>query len=314
MTELRLQSKCKNVIDRTTIDVSGFAIPLTLDEKRLERDISNFLKRFAEKKQENLVEKNDILTLSCTSMVSKFQKKHITLRIGLGLFSKSLENQCLGLECPGEYELIVDDQPVHVSLETNFREYLPELTDDFAASCGMEEINTVEDIYDRCRALQYDRQLEDAAEEALTYATRQVIDQAEFELDEEECRLAVDRALDNLRVNSRLQGMDYDSLDEETYCEVFGMPRKMMEDSFQLIGKSSLKSALIGQYYLEQKGALLTEEDYEQYLEKLVLSTEEEKEEVRKKHSVFEFILDEYCDYYLTSMEKWVLKKLRECA
>lgn len=311
MAELKLKSKCMNVVDYKTIDISEFAIPLSLDEARLERDINNFRKRFATNKQEEIVEKGDILTLSCTSDVPKFQKEHLKLRVGLGLFAKALELQLIGLSCPGEYDLTVNDTAVKVKLESNLREYLPELTEELAANSGMDDIHTVEDVYNWCKGLQFDKQLEDAADNAMSYLAGYVMNHSEFELDEEEKALAFEQTMKNIQHPMALEGRAYDSVSEEEFEAAFGVSRAVLEDSLRMTAEYTLKSAVIGQFYKEKKGQLSTEEDYEKYLQKFAASAEEITEQLRAEHPMTLFLLDEYCNDYLETTEKYVFKTLR---
>lgn len=312
MTGLKLDSICKNAVDYHSIDIQQFAVSIQIDEAKLQQDIYNFRKRYATKIEAETVEKRDLLTLSCTSENKKFQKEHLSIRVGLGLFSKELELQLLGKKCPGEYDLTVKEVPVHVSLEKNVRECLPELTDELAASCGIEGIKTAEDVYHWCKGSQVDELLEDPADEAMGFIARSVMEGTEFELTEEEKEIAFAPLKKNLDHPLALDGKAYNEVTEEEFMEAYGVDRETLEENLRQTSVMSLKTALVAQSYLEEEGKLLTEEDYEKYLMRFVYHTESVTEEIRKEHPIKEFLLDEYCSYFLERVEEYAYQKLRE--
>ena len=109
---LYLKSKLLKAADPWKVDVSQFCIPLTVNEALYEKDLLNFRRRFATTEDVGEVAAQDMVTLTCDSENKRFCKEHITIRIGMGLFSKELE---AALEANGV--TVLEDEPMDESTD-----------------------------------------------------------------------------------------------------------------------------------------------------------------------------------------------------
>jgi len=239
MEKAVLKSKALKVYDFRNVDVSEYAVKLPLDEKRYERDLTNLLRRFSTHVNGDSVQKDDMVQISCSSELEKFNKEHLKLRAGLGLFSKELEGQLIGMELNQANTVTVNGSKATVTVESIEREILPELTDELAEKSGLEDVHTAEDLKAFCRWKQYDgyEAFEENADEAFSYTAGQVMENSLFELDEGE------------------KEESYQSL--QAYANVEGDP-EVIEKQRRTTAETLLKAAVLGEELKD-----LTEEDFD---------------------------------------------------
>ena len=163
---LYLKSKLLKAADPWKVDVSQFCIPLTVNEALYEKDLLNFRRRFATTVDVGEVAVQDMVTLTCDSENNRFCKEHITIRIGMGLFSKELETALIGWRVGQMGTVTAKGQPVCVTIEGIRRENLPEVDDALAQRCGIPGIYTAQDIHKYCKGKQFASELEGPADEA----------------------------------------------------------------------------------------------------------------------------------------------------
>lgn len=287
MSNLILKSKLIKACDYREVDLSCFAVPLTPDIARYERDLHNFLRRFAKKEETCDIAVDDMVTLSCSSDNKKFQREHITLRVGLGLFSRELEQKLIGMRTGETKEIAVGADTVMVTAEKILREVMPELTDQFAAAIGIDGIRTAEDIHTYCRFKQYDDALEEAADDACAHLASRVINASAFELDREELEIT-----------------------KQFIARIMNFGAGQSEDfpvSVEQMGESALKSAVCGQSI-----KTLTDEDYEAYLSKKSVALNCSIEAAREKYGMTEYMIDEYNSVFTDTLETYVYRRLKE--
>lgn len=309
---LRLKSTLLREGDPRQVDVSQFQIPLTLDQKLYERDLTNFLRRFAVQEEVSEIKPQDMVTLSSTSDNPRFCKNHITIRVGLGLFSRELETQLLGWKAGQNGTVTVKGQCVTVAVESIRREILPEVDDALAARCGVPGIHTAKDIYIYCKGKQFDELLEEPLDEAFAYLSRIVLDKSEFTLDPEELEYSQDRMVRELNQNSLFRETGIDGTPEETFREIFCCTKAELLDSMRLSGTLVLKAALLGQAMLERAGKLSTTADYEAYLRRYLEAGNKTEEQARSEHPITGYLLDTYGDHCMNTLEELTLHRLKE--
>lgn len=287
MSNLILKSKLIKICDYREVDLSRFAVPLTPDIARYERDLNNFLRRYAKKEEACDVAADDMVMLSCSSDNKKFQREHIALRVGLGLFSREFEQKLIGMRMGETKEITVSADAVTVTAEKILREVLPELTDELAAAIGIDGIKTAEDIRTYCRFKQYDDALEETADDACAHLANRVINASEFDLDQDELETT----------KQFIAGiMNFGAAQNEEFPV-----------SVDKMSESALKSAVCGQSI-----KTLTDEDYEEYLRKKSVALNCSIEAAREKYGMTQYIIDEYNSVFMDTLEAYVYRRLKE--
>lgn len=305
---LTFKSKLLREGDPWQVDLSQFYVSLEVDQKLYQRDLQNFLRRFAVTEDAGDVGPQDMVTLTRTSENQRFNKPHMTIRVGLGLFSRELEQQILGWKKGQSGTVTVKSQPVGVTVESIRRERLPEVDDALAARCGIPGIHTAEDIHTYCKGKQLEEALEEPADEAFAHLVREVFAASEFALDPEETAISRERMAEEMKDNSIF------SLPEDTFLEQFGCSKEDMLEQMRDSGEAVLKSALLGQAMLERAGKLVTSDDYEAYLARFLGAGDRALEQVRQEKPVLYYLLDTYGDYFMNEMEELALRRLEAAA
>lgn len=312
MPYLLLKSKLLQTCDYRSIDISRFAIPLCEDAAKTQRNLLHFRQQFAKKEEASEIAAHDIVTLSCVSENRKFQKTHLTIRIGLGLYSEELEEKLVGMCIGEERAMHVGEDAVTVTVEKIVRECLPEINDKLAQQCGITGVHTAEDIVTYCRYQQYDRMLEDPADDAFAYLAGKVMEDSVFTLDAEELDCARSMTMRSFESNSAFGGRKPDEIPEEEFTALFGTDKQTLLESMQAVGKSNLQVAVLGQVMKEKEGGLLTGQDYEAYLNKRAVASGHSVEEMKRKHPLTEYLLETYSAFYMDTIEAYVFQKLKE--
>lgn len=307
MTELKLRSSGVNICDYHTFDISRFAVDLQADPVQYERDLLNFRKRFAARTEADTVQREDMVTLSCQSRNPRFQKEHMMLRAGLGLFSGELEEKITGMHVGEERMLTVGEDAVTVSVEQIIREQLPELSDELAEQSGMPEIRTADDVRAWCRGKQFEEELEEPADEGFSWLAGQVIQNSHFRLDNEELALSRDMVLSSFLKSFHLHDKPFEETTDEELTEAFGMSKQELLRQMEQTGDYTLKAAVLG-----QSMRTLDADDYEAYLEKRAIAEEMTKDEAEGKYLLQIYLIQTYSDFYLDTIEQYVIQKLKE--
>ena len=310
---IKLKSKLLREGDPFKVDISQFMIPLTIDKRLYERDLLNFLRKYATVEEAEEVAPQDMVTLSCSAESPRFCKEHITIRIGLGLFSKELENQLIGRSVGQSGEVTVNEQPVNVTIEAIKREKLPEVDDALAQRCGIEYIKTAKDVHTYCKGKQFDDILEEPVDDAFPYLMRMIIADSDFELDPEELDFSREMNANQFLQSALFKERSFDDFTDEEFLEAFGTSKEKLLDGMKEGGEYTLKCALLGQAMLERMGKQPTEEDYKAYLHRYTDISDLTEEQAARAHTVTEYFLEQVAGYFMDEIEALTLRRLKEC-
>lgn len=311
---LYLKSRLLSAADPWQVDISQFRIPLTVNEALYEKDLLNFRRRYAVVEEADEIALQDMVTLTCQSDNKRFCKEHITIRIGMGLFSKELETQLIGRKKGQVGTVTVKGQQVCVAVEAIRRENLPMVDDALAQRCGIPGIRTAQDIHTYCKGKQFEQELEDALDEANAHVSRWVLEASRYDLDARELAFAQDKMVQALYSNSMFADGGFESMPDEDFRERFGCEKEELVENMRASGIMVLQSALLGQAMLEAAGKLRTMADYDAYIGRHTGVGGKAEALVRQENPVVGYIMDEYADHFMNEMEELTLRRLREAA
>ena len=311
---LYLKSKLLKAADPWKVDISQFCIPLTVNEALYEKDLLNFRRRFATTEEVGEVAALDMVTLTCDSENKRFCKEHITIRIGMGLFSKELETALIGWRVGQMGTVTAKGQSVCVTVESIRREILPEVDDALAERCGIAGIQTAQDIHKYCKGKQFASELEGPADEANAYLSRTVLETSEFDLDAQELAFSQEKMVKELFNNPMFKDGGFENMPVETFRELFGCEKEELIASMRVSGDLVLKSALLGQEMLEQAGKLYTMADYDAYICRHVGVEGKDEAQVRQEKPLVSYVMDMYADHFMNEMEELSLRRLQEAS
>ena len=299
MSVITLKSKANTVYDYHLIDLSEFAVSLKADERRYEADMKNFLRGYSGKIEADEICRDDLVQLSLESVNPRFNKSHMTLRVGIGLYSRELEDKLVGLKLNEQKTLEVSDDDVTVTIEKISREVLPEVTDELALKTGIEGIATADDLREFIRFKQYDSVLEEKADDAFVYLGGEVARRSDIVLDDEELEIA------NADLWAQTEEALGDATDEEI-VERTGNTRDDIRNQGKLIAENTLQCAAIGQELFE-----LEDTDYSEFIKRKAAGEEISEEEAASRMTMTQYMIDVYAGNYLDLIEAYALKELK---
>lgn len=308
-----LKSKLLRAGDPWRVDISEFKIPLTVDQRLYERDLLNFRRKYSTMEDAPEIAAQDMATLTCTAETPRFCKEHLTVRVGLGLFSKELENQIIGWK-PGQSGTVsAKGQPVSVTVEAVRRERLPEVDDALAARCDDPYIRTAKDIYTYCRGKQFDDILEEPLDEACPELSRQTIAASEFQLDPEELAFSGDMLVRQF-LKGAMEGRELDSVSDEDFRERFLQSKEELLAGLRSSADYMLQAALLGMARREERGRPVTQDDYTAWLRRYTDGMEISEQEAEREHPALEYLLEQVGSDYIDELEAITLFRLKEDA
>ncbi|MGM9534250.1 MAG: hypothetical protein ACI3VR_03320 [Intestinibacter sp.] len=294
MNVINFKSKIIKEKDYKTVDIQQFVVPITVNKEALDYSLLKFRTKYSESILAETIEERDLVTLTCKSKNLRFSKSHIGVRVGLGLMTKEFESQLIGLMKGETKKLTVGQDSVDVTVEEIKREILPELDEKLVERCDIPGINSVDDVVDMCITEQFGEILEENVDEAFNYIGTDVINNSEFELDEEEIEVSVNYVL------SIMKDMVFEN--EEMKKNTLSL----MKES----GKNMLATALVGKKYMEIQGSVLTDEDYEKYVKIRSDINNKTIEEIKSEEPKIAYAIQKYTDFYFDMLEKYVLNQL----
>ena len=295
---IRLRTCAENVCDYRSIDITEYIKGFTADEAQLQKDITRMLRAYGRREETDVVSEGDTVTLNCASKNPRFSKNEIPVVIGRGLFSRELEKELVGKKTGHSYVISVEDTPVEVTVMRCIHTVLPELSDESIASLGMEGISSVRELKKRC----LERQIEgfiledETPDMASAYVWQQVAKDSIVKRDPEEEKHVKERA------HKRVIELREDMKDENEE-DRFEPDDQMLENIFL----SELDLAAVGTVYAERENRLLTEDDYEDYIEKLHEAYPEKTvEQLRAENDKEIFAISSYADILANMIDGYV--------
>ncbi len=286
---MEFKSKIKKYVSFKNVDLSEYAKHLDVSKDIINNQVTKFLTQYASIKEVDYIQKRDLVELACVSQLPRYNKEHMRLRVGLNLMGKDFEQQLIGLNKNETVTLTINNEDVKVTILNIQRDVLPELNDTFVESCHIEDVSTVYELENKCLSLIYTDELEEEVDEAQSYLGGVIMDQCEFELDQDEV---------NISYNA--------------YKESFKDKEELSKEFITSITISSLKAALLGEYCLRERNQLITHEDYLSHIQKMAVAKNCSEEKAMEEESEISYLIDQYADYYMTRLENYTLTKLIE--
>ena len=119
------------------------SLPIEEVYDNVERDLQTLCMEHKETVPVSRVENGDTAVLNLCSKAPKYNRKGLWLRVGANLFDADLEKSLPGRKTGSSYMMTIGNTTVEISLEKCLRTRIPEPSDAFIESLGMEEIKTL---------------------------------------------------------------------------------------------------------------------------------------------------------------------------
>ena len=319
--ELKLKSKAVKVFDYKTVNIDEYIPEFTPDEEVMKKDIERLFKAYGKKISAETVEAGDMIVITCSSELPKFNKKGITVPVGKGLFSKELEDKLIGIKAGEEFCFTVDGKEVTGTVDRITRTVLPELNDENVAALGMESINTVTDLKRYCCDKQIDRLLDDmeSCDQASAAVWQALSNNSDIVLDEEELEAAMKDAEWKIAEMENAEP-DFESPEEEEafneeFEEEYGEARGDIDLGEMIRGMyiTELKLGALGYEEAVKRGMVLTEGDYDKYIDSIKeYYPDLTVDELKANNPVEKFAKERYNDIICKDLDIYVRSRFME--
>lgn len=299
---LILKSKVLSMFDYQNVDLEAKMPSFQPNYDQLDRDIERIRRAHGIIEEKEIIEKGDMVVLSCQSSLEKFNKNHISIYVGKNLFSQELENKLIGKN-KGEIKLEIDSISVDVIIHKIQHTTLLKLCDETVKSWNIKDILSVDDLKRYCMNKQIDafRDEDEDADILISSLFSQIMEQSQFDLDEDELELVqrnTEKRIKELKKGNKSLNEDNQQFDFDQFIS------KMMI--------SNLKGAAIGCQLCEKENQLLTIDDYMSEINKRIGYLHISIEEAMKDYTQVDFMIDRYSEYYFFVVDKYVGDRMKE--
>ena len=305
-----MKSRVLKAYDPENADLREYVKPFSVDEDALEQELLRVRSRFTKWDKGSVINEGDMAVLRLTSAEARFNKEKVKLVVGSGMFNKEIEAFAIGMSLGGSKTVKVGEADVLIEVTDVMNRIIPELTDEMAASIGIEGVSDIESLREHLITAQKQRHFEETSYEPVNALIDIVLDNSEFVLNRADWELMVTRRIDRARELFRQEGMDIEKIPPEDFKG--RIPVKSYHEFVameQFDGWQGLEMYLLGRMYAEEDGFAPTETDYEEFIKDYMKTWRSSEEDARRVTPLDVFIDDEYAGHAAGRLRDTVRKK-----
>ena len=306
-----MRSYILSVLDPEKVDLSGYLVPVSADEAKLEEELGRIILPYIHWDPVLEAAEGDLAVCHLTSTVPRFQKDRLKVLIGAGLFEPVLENAVIGMRPGDEKTVILPEGKVQVSLMEVSRKVIPQPSDEMVSRLGLEGVAGVEDYREYLRSQMRLELAKNLSMQPLEHLIETVLEGSEFVLFKEDWETIVRQRLDRSRVLFLQEGIDIEKagpsdfehrIPVKSYYELAAMEQ---EDAWR-----RLCLYLLGAHWAKLDEFAPTEEDYVLFL-KDYCKTWSTDEEMAKEVTPYDaFAVNELITHAIEHMKQIVVEQL----
>ena len=299
--KLQIKSRAVEVYDFRKVDISQFLTGFSVNEEQYQADLARILNRYGKKVRTTQVELGDLVTINSVSKLPRFNKKVLPVTVGRGLFDHKLECELVGMAVGESKTVTIDIFDTTMTVMKVVHTEPAELTDDNVASFGIEGVSTVADLRRYCVGKQVEAfVLEDEnADMAAAFVWQETAKNSRVERDADEIALA--------HAKAAKKKAELDELPAESDAASIGLD--VLEQMFE----NELDLAAIGQWLMEGAGAVLTEDDYASWIDRMQDTYPgKTRAELEEETGPTEFAIITYADYLAHEIDEYVASVFKD--
>lgn len=313
-----LQQKLKSSIitepDFRQMDVNPDWLQYSIDQHAIEEELQRIQKKHRQLVEVEDVRNGDSVTLNLTSEEKKYNRENLTISIGLGLFSKELEEQLVGRRSQEAVDLNVQGHEVHVQMVSIVRSVIPPWTDAMAAEERIDGVSTLEELKAHIKEQMRDNLIASNMHYLINNVNRQMAEKGKYNLIQEDLDLLIDMELERVRLMAQSDGLVLEEMTEEQFQG--RIPVKSYEEFLNMIislNQTKLPVLLIAMKHAEEDHFTPTAEGYEEYIANMVESFPGlDIEEVRQRLDFDNYASQKYLEYFNEKVRTYYTTQLQE--
>ncbi|WP_339224222.1 hypothetical protein [Paenibacillus sp. FSL W7-1332] len=314
MLQQKLKSSIINEPDFRQMDVNPNWLQYSIDQHAIEEELQRIQKKHRQLVEVEDVRNGDSVTLNLTSEEKKYNRENLTISIGLGLFSKELEEQLIGSRSQEAVDLHVQGHKVHVQIVSIVRSVIPPWTDVMAAEERIDGVSTLEELKAHLKEQMRDNIVAANMFYLIKSVNRQMADKGKYNLIQEDLDLLIDMELERVRLMAQSDGLVLEEMTEEQFQG--RIPVKSYEEFLNMIislNQTKLPVLLIAMKHAEEDHFTPTAEGYKEYIANMVESFPGlDIEEVRQRLDFDNYASQEYLEYFNEKIRTYYTTQLQE--
>ena len=201
-----MRSRVLRVKDYRAIDISHLIAPIQVDEEQIQREIQRLTNTYVRWQDGDKVAAGDMAVCDLRSQIARFDRENVKFVAGSGMLNKELEQSVLGMRTGETRGVALPDGTVDMTLVSVMNRICPEPSNEMVEALGLGGIHTLEEYRVHLVREQRRGKIQEAMYAPLRYLVRQVIDQSEFVLYQEDWLRAVEMRLEFSRALAKEEG------------------------------------------------------------------------------------------------------------
>lgn len=242
------------------------------------------------------IEKGVPVTLDLSGSETKFNRKNLSLTVGLGLFNAELENQIIGMKKGEKKTLNINGNDVLVEVKTVMRRNVPKVTDQIVASLNIEGVNTIKDYKEH--VINKDLK-EQKVQNILLKGPKYLLENSEYDISGDDISFINEEQKKSLIHTAKLRDMTLEQLLKRNGTSLEKLAEKTEE---------RIKYTLIGMEYAKEDNSLFNQEMYDDRIKNASEIQKVSKEDAIKTNP---YVL-QAIGYYVGKMQEEVFKFLKD--
>ncbi len=213
-----MKSSINTLVDFKTAELNK-TINISCPQEYIDRKMKHLSRKYKKMIPVSEVAKGDVVILTLSGNTEKFNKSHIPVTVGSGLFSRELENQLIGRSAGSKFTAEVDGNKVAVEIDKATRTIFPEPTDDMVKEAvqsmdSMEGIETVQQYRQKIISDYIQEAESNATFDTMEILIDYVLTHSDWEFDENELNEIYHMLLDDILLS--VEETFHKSIDEVT--------------------------------------------------------------------------------------------------
>lgn len=259
-----LKSIVINEFDFRKVDVSGQDFTYKIDKELIEKEIIRIRKKNKIVHEVEKVKDGDIVVCSLKSVNPKFNKEHVSINAGLGLFKREIEAALIGMK-KGESKTIgVDNESVSIDVINVRRSVMPELTDEMVKKEKIDNITNMKSLVEHLYEDEKNKDIDNKSYTLIENVIKQVISKSKFDINEEDIQYLNKLEIQKARVLCELEGLILEKMTPEDFDGK--IPVKSYDEFLKLVNgltKDNLPVLLLGLKDAEKDGYKVSQDEYD---------------------------------------------------
>ena len=309
-----MNSRVINAYNFKDVDISDYKIEFKYDEAKIERELARLANHNAIWTTGKPVAKGDVVVCSMSSEIPKFERDKISFTVGTKLFDKDVENAIINKNIGDIFSVDKNGQEIKVELLEVRNKEIKLVNDEMVCSLGIENVKSVEEYKVYLKEQQFNEFFKDKIYEPLNYIVETVLKNSDILLKQEDWQKYVDYRLAHLNGLAGFEGLELKTMTEQDFQG--RIPVKSYDGFLAMLQKDAWKTcyvSLLGRALAEENGYVITDNQYNNFLEEVSSDWKRDVEEYKSFYSFEYYQVNSYGRYYWQQVEKWLRENLISC-